>query len=131
MSDLQWRRTKERNALSMQGCRFSKVLKDKIDIKGRFFTVDLFFYVIFKKKCMHYNIIRFFRNSRGHRNAFPVATRMSLSWRIYTSLAHRTRHGKFRKILLVFHLRFSGAIHFSKTLKSWLSWRTFSFKLES
>ena len=33
-------------------CRFSKVLKDKIDIKDGFFTVDLFFYyVIFKKKC--------------------------------------------------------------------------------
>ena len=32
-------------------CRFSKVLKDKIDIKDGFFTVDFFFYyVIFKKK---------------------------------------------------------------------------------
>ena len=76
-------------------CRFSKVLKDKIDIKDGFFIGDLFFYyVIFKKKWFFldaYNIIWFFRNSLGHRNGFPVAARMSLLWHIYTSLAHRTK----------------------------------------
>ena len=74
--------------------KFWKVLKDKIDIKDGSFTVDLFFYVIFKKKCFFldkYNIIRFFRNSCSHINAFAMATRMSLSWRIYMSLAHRTK----------------------------------------
>ena len=71
----------EKFHLKWKFCRFSKVLKgNKIDIKDEFFTVDLFFYyVTFKMKWFFLNtqnITRYFRNSRGHRNAFPVAARM-------------------------------------------------------